>query len=71
MLGRFIRIGVDGVEMYALHNILKNKVSRVKVKMIMDKIRPLVGEIEDPNDLDEVFSVIGHAYQDYEQIMDL
>ncbi len=71
LLGRFIRIGVNSLEKYALHNILKNQAGRVKVNTLMNKIRPLVDDIENPDDLDEIFSAVGRAYRSFEQIREL
>ena len=47
LLGRLVRIGVDRVEKYALHNILKDHASRVRTRLTYDEILPYINEIEE------------------------
>ncbi len=63
MLGRLTRIGVNNIEKYSLYRILKDQAGRVKINLLYERLTPYIGNVEDPNDIDEVFTVIGQAYR--------
>ncbi|MEJ1336731.1 MAG: DEAD/DEAH box helicase [Candidatus Sedimenticola sp. (ex Thyasira tokunagai)] len=67
LLGRLVRIGINSTEKYALHGIMKSQVGRVKVNLLYNELLPYIDDIQDPNDLDELFTVIGRAYRRLQQ----
>lgn len=46
---------------------MKSKAGRVKVNLLYDEVLPYIDEIQDPNDMDELFVVVGRAYRRQQQ----
>jgi len=67
LLGRVVRIGVDNIEKYALHNILKDQAGRVKTKLIYNEIFPAISVIDNPNDFKAVLSEVSGVYMQHKQ----
>lgn len=63
LLGRVVRIGVDNIEKYALHKILKDQAGRVKTKLIYNEILSDINVIDNPNDFNAVLSEMARVYR--------